>query len=65
MGQLKCTIQAANFVNSPYNLAWGSSIYANVIAVNKAGNSVTSSNGNGAQILTTPAAPVNLANNAG
>lgn len=44
-------------------MAWGASIFANVIAVNKAGNSITSSNGNGAQILTIPAAPVNLANN--
>ncbi len=34
-----------------------------MIAVNKAGDSVVSFNGNGAQILTVPAAPVNLANN--
>ena len=35
-----------------------------MIAVNLAGNSVTSPNGNGAQILTIPTSPVNLANNA-
>jgi hypothetical protein len=48
---------------SPYNLAWGTSVYAKVIATNIYGNSVESAAGNGAVITTTPDAPINLAEN--
>jgi hypothetical protein len=41
-------------------LAWGSSVNARVIAYNIYGNSTTSDSGNGAVILTRPAAPTNL-----
>lgn len=48
---------------SPFSLAWGTSVYAKVIATNIYGNSVQSSAGNGAVITTTPDAPINLAEN--
>lgn len=47
---------------SPYNLAWGSSIYAIVSAQNIYGTSIDSEAGNDAVILTVPDAPINLAN---
>lgn len=42
-------------------LPWGSSIYARVIAYNAIGDSAVSSVGNGAVILSTPSAPLSLA----
>jgi hypothetical protein len=41
-------------------LPWGSSIFAKVTAVNIMGSSIQSQSGNGAVILSTPSAPVNL-----
>jgi hypothetical protein len=46
---------------SPYLLAYGSSIYAKVIAINEKGSSVESNPGNGAIIITYPDAPTTLA----
>ncbi len=48
---------------SPYNLAWGASIHATVIASNIVGSSVSSAAGNGAMITTNPNPPSELANN--
>ncbi len=48
---------------SPFNLAWGTSVYAKVIATNVYGSSVESSAGNGAIITTTPDAPISLTEN--
>lgn len=45
---------------TPFNLVWGSSISAVVIAYNEYGNSLTSLVGNGAVILTNPDAPTSL-----
>jgi hypothetical protein len=58
-----CTIPVTIFRTSPYDLAWGSSIYAKVIATNLYGDSTESSEGNGAVITTTPDAPINLVEN--
>jgi hypothetical protein len=44
-----------------YNLPWGSSVWAKVVAYNLYGNSVVSPAGNGAVILTLPDAPTTLA----
>jgi len=44
----------------PYNLPWGSEIYAKVTAINIYGESLSSSEGNGAVILTYPDPPINL-----
>ena len=60
---LVCTIPIADILVSPFNLAWGVSVYAKVIAVNVYGESIESDEGNGATILTIPDAPTNLANN--
>lgn len=48
-------------MSSPFNMVWGSSISAVVVAYNQYGNSLTSFLGNGAVILTNPDAPLNLA----
>ena len=45
---------------SPFNMVWGSSISAVVIAYNQYGDSLTSLVGNGAVILTNPDAPTSL-----
>ena len=50
------TLQAA-----PYNLPWGSSIFARISATNDYGTSDFSASGNGAIILTVPS-PVTVAN---
>jgi hypothetical protein len=46
---------------APFSLAWGSSVYAKVLATNIYGNSEESPEGNGANLITEPFAPVNLA----
>lgn len=56
-----CTIHVTIFRSSPYDLPWGSSVYAKVIATNIYGDSIESLEGNGAVITTTPDAPINLA----
>lgn len=57
-----CVIASSRFTESPYNHAWGSSIYAKVYATNIKGVSVESLSGNGAIILRIPDVPVSLAN---
>ena len=57
-----CTIPTATLRAAPFNLPWGSSIYAKVYASNLYGNSLVSTVGNGAIILTNPDAPVSLVN---
>lgn len=58
-----CTVAIATLKASPFSLAWGSSIYASVAALNTYGTSPASTGGNGAVILTVPDAPLSLANN--
>ena len=45
---------------APYNLPWGSSIFAKVIATNKYGSSSESLPGSGGILMTYPDAPVDL-----
>jgi hypothetical protein len=59
--QTTCTEPVTALLAPPYSLEWGTSVYAKVIATNSYGNSLESSEGNGAIITTTPDAPVNLA----
>lgn len=47
----------------PFNLEWGASIYAKIIAINAYGYSLASDEGNGAYITTTPDAPTDLREN--
>lgn len=58
----QCEIPIATLRVSPFNLPWGSSVYAKLSAINLYGTSQESAAGNGAQILTNPDAPVSLAN---
>ena len=53
-----CTIPFTVLQASPYNLPWGASISANVVAINIMGSSLTSPEGNGAIILSKPSAPI-------
>lgn len=56
----ECTIPKLTFRGEPFNLQWGYSIYAYVIAYNLYGDSAPSPVGNGAMILVIPDAPLNL-----
>jgi len=47
---------------APFNLDWGVSVWAKVSATNVIGTTEFSSEGNGAIMLTSPDAPINLAN---
>jgi len=58
-----CTVPISTLVAAPFNLQWGSTIYATISAVNIYGTSVISTSVSGAVIVTVPDAPMNLANN--
>lgn len=58
-----CTVPISLLKATPFSLPWGTSVFANLIAVNVYGESTESDRGNGAIILTVPDAPVSLANN--
>lgn len=58
-----CSVPVATIMSSYFNLAWGTSVYAKVIAYNVYGDSLISDAGNGAVIMTVPDAPVSLAEN--
>lgn len=57
-----CNVPISVLIEEPFNLPWGSSIYANIYAINIIGISGTSSGGNGAVIVIVPDPPVNLEN---
>lgn len=58
-----CSVPISILRTTPFNLAWGSSIYAKVVATNIYGSSAVSNSGNGAIILTIPDAPLNIVEN--
>ena len=60
MNVTSCTIPVVSLKNSPFDLPWGSSIFAKVIAINDYGNSLSSLEGNGAIITTTPDPPIDI-----
>ena len=53
-----CTVPISVLRAAPFNLAWGTSVYAKVQASNAEGNSIQSLAGNGAVIITYPDAPL-------
>lgn len=55
-----CTVANTIFTQAPFNIEWGSSIYAKVYATNVKGDSVLSLAGNGAEILRVPDVPTDL-----
>lgn len=58
-----CSIPISTLQADPFNLPWGSSIYAKVEAINDYGTSDTSVHGNGALILTKPDTPIDFQDN--
>jgi len=59
---LSCLVPISSLIIYPYDIAWGSKIYAKVVATNVKGSSLISDSGTGAIILTNPDAPLALAN---
>jgi cellulose 1,4-beta-cellobiosidase len=55
-----CTVLVSTLINTPFSLAWGSDIYAEVVAINDYGRSLTSESGNGAKIIYYADKPVSL-----
>jgi hypothetical protein len=55
-------VPISNLITTPYDLPWGSGVYAKIQAINAYGTSDESDPGNGAVILTNPDKPINLAN---
>jgi hypothetical protein len=55
-----CSVLISDLRISPYHLAWGASVWAQVTATNIKGDSVISLAGNGAIILTVPNEPTTL-----
>ncbi len=60
MSDTKCTVPIAVLRAAPFELPWGSSVYAKVIATNIFGNSMPSEAGFGAVIITKPDKPVDI-----
>jgi len=61
MNATKCSVPITTLRASTYNLPWGSSVYAKLLAYNIYGKSATSAVGNGAVILTIPDSPKSVA----
>jgi len=57
-----CSIPLSVVTASPYNLLWGTDVWATVQARNVIGSSATSNEGNGSIILVVPDPPINLIN---
>ena len=55
-----CSIPVGILRGPPFNLTWGSSVFAKVSVINSYGFSQESVEGNGAIITTNPDAPTNL-----
>jgi len=55
-----CSIPISTLTNSPFNLMWGQSVRAKVIASNIVGDSLESFVGNGAKLTRKPDPPINL-----
>lgn len=60
MQEKSCSVLVTTLLNEPFEIPWGSSIYARVKAFNVIGESQWSEPGNDAVILSVPSAPTNL-----
>lgn len=58
-----CSIDSHILNSAPFNIPWGSSVYAKVSAINDYGESNFSTEGNGGIIITKPDAPQNFVEN--
>ena len=59
---MTCSIPLSVVTASPYNLPWGTNVWATVQARNVIGSSETSNEGNGSIIVVVPDPPLNLQN---
>jgi hypothetical protein len=57
---MSCSVPVNALRALPYSLDWGDSVFIKVAALNQYGTSFLSDEGNGALLMTNPAAPVNL-----
>ena len=64
MSTTTCTVPISTLQAAPYNLAWGATVYAKVLATNAVGSSALSVASSGVIITTNPDPPSLLANNA-
>lgn len=64
MQATQCSIPITDLMSTPFDLQWGDSVWAKVVATNDYGTSIESYAGNGALLLTKPDAPINLAEDA-
>jgi hypothetical protein len=55
-----CDVPLSTLTSAPYNLLFGDSVYAKVVATNVKGSTVGSLEGNSAIIITKPDSPINL-----
>ena len=62
ISEQRCVVPVGTLRAAPFNLDWGVSVWAKVSATNVIGTTEFSSEGNGAIMLTSPDAPINLAN---
>jgi hypothetical protein len=60
MTNKRCTIPFDDLRATPFDLLWGSHIYAKIAAINLMGSSSFSVAGNGAQITREPDPPTNI-----
>jgi hypothetical protein len=60
MSDTKCTVPISVLRAAPFELPWGSSVFAKVMATNIFGNSIPSEAGFGAVIITKPDSPVDI-----
>ena len=58
----KCSVPISAITGDPYQLPWGTGVYADLQAFNTIGGGAVSSQGNGAVILIVPDPPINLEN---
>lgn len=60
LATVSCTIPVITLKTTPFEIPWGESIWARIVAINDYGISATSEAGNGAIIITYPDAPVSF-----
>ena len=60
VSEKSCKIPVSYLIVAPFELPWGSSVFAKVLATNSKGSSTLSNGGNGAIIVTYPDPPINV-----
>jgi hypothetical protein len=57
---VSCTVAVAALRTAPFNLDWGESVKAKIVATNSYGDSLVSELGGDAILVTTPGAPISV-----